>query len=324
MAGDAGTASAARVRSGLRVLLRGREDTRVRATIRVTLAWPVLWFALGTLAVTIAMLVVPAAASLPTRTAVTGLLQGAVVAVGLVLWARLLDRRRVSEYGLHLRRDWLLDAAVGFGAVLVGFAAWLSIGAALGWLTVDAAASRPGLPPVAGLAALVVAYLVNAWVQETVFVGVTVTNAAEGLASRDVAPSRAVLGAWVVAVILFAAKHRPSELARARNLLLALGIYGLLYAQSGELALPVGVHGGVNVAGGVVAVSPSIAAERPAVLAVSKSIPWPALESLSDGAIPPLLVAYLLALGWLAWRRDGLGLDRRLAEWAGRDERPAD
>jgi len=146
-----------------------------------------------------------------------------------------------------------------------------------------------------------------------VFVGVVLTNAAEGLSSRGVNPTRAVAGAWAVAVLLFAMKHRPEELGRVVNLLLALGVYGLLYVHTGELALSIGVHTGVNYAGNTLLASPSLAAERPTLLSATNSLSG-LPGSLSDGAIPQILLAYLL-LAWVEWHHDGIHVETRLARW---------
>lgn len=295
----------------LRRVLRGAKDRRVRATWRVVLAWPVLWYLAGTAGVAAAAAVVPADVSRPTTMLGFGLFQAGFSGAAWVAWARYLDRRPLADYGLSPSRSWLVNLAVGFGTVLVGFGAWLAAGSALGWISVDAPAA-PASALGVGLVAVFLAVLVNVWVQELVFVGVTVRNAAEGLASRGAVPSRAVVGAWVVAVSLFALKHRPPTPERALNLLLALGVFGLLYVHSGELALPIGVHAGVNFAGNALVASGPAAGDASAVFVVTRSLTGIA-GSLSAGAIPQILVAYLLALGWLRWRRGPIAVDTDLA-----------
>lgn len=300
----------------LQSVVWGTNDSRVRAAWRVVLPWPVLWFLSGTIAVATAGALVPASLSQPATMLAFGLFQAGFFAAAWVAWARFLDRRPLANYGLAPSGAWLLDLLIGFVAVLIGFGAWLALGSALGWAEVMVSLGGPATSLVFVLAAVFVAIIVNVWVQETVFIGITVKNAAEGLASRGVVPSRAVVGAWAVAVLLFALKHRPSTGGRVLNLLLALGIFGLLYVHTGELALPIGVHTGVNYAGQSLFASPSVAANRPAVFEVTNTLQGLA-GSLNDGAIPQLLLAYLLLLGWLRWRRGAVTIERGISRWRG-------
>lgn len=292
----------------LRAVVWGSSDTRVRATYRVLLAWPILWFVVGTIAVGVGASIVPTGATKSVKMTVFGLLQGAFFAGAWVVWARYLDRRPLADYGLSVSRSWLLDLLAGFGAVLVGTGIWLGAGSALGWTSVEVSLTTPQGSLVVGLAGVFVGVIVNVWVQETVFFGVILTNASEGLSWRGVEPSRAIVGAWIVAVLLFALKHRPEQPEVVLNLLVALGVFGLLYVHTGELALPIGVHTGVNYAGHVLVGSPSLVAEGPTILQVTKSLSG-LLGSLSDGAIPQILMAYLLLLAWIAWRSGGVSIE---------------
>ena len=294
----------------------GEADRRVRATWRVVLAWPVLWFLAGSAGVAVAGAVVPAGTPLPANMLAFGVAQAAASGLAWIAWARYLDRRPLTDYGLAVSRSWLFDLAAGFGAVLVGFGAWYGLGSWLGWAAVEASMTAPATSLVPGLVAVLAAILLNVWVQETVFFGVTLTNAAEGLASRGWIASRAVPGALVVAVLLFTAKHRPATAGRLVNLLLALGVFGLLYAHTGELALSIGVHAGVNYAGNALFVGSPAAALRPTVFQVSSSLHGP-LGGLSEGAIPQVLVAYLLALAWVRWRRGEVSMAGAIARRGG-------
>jgi membrane protease YdiL (CAAX protease family) len=199
----------------------------------------------------------------------------------------------------------------------VGFGLWLGAGSVLGWAEVEVAASAPEGAVLIGLGAFLLGAILNVWVQETIFVGIVGKNAAEGLASRGLTASRAVLGASAVAVLLFTLLHQPSTPARVANLLIVLGVYALLYAQTGELALPIGVHAGVNYAGGVLVVAPSIAAQRPSLFEVTNSLSG-VLGGLNDGAVPHVLIAYVLVLGWLVLRGRELSLRAELTDWTGR------
>jgi membrane protease YdiL (CAAX protease family) len=92
---------------------------------------------------------------------------------------------------------------------------------------------------------------------------------------------------------------------------------GLLYVQTGELALPIGVHAGVNYVGGVLVVLPLLAAERPSLIEVTNSLSG-VLGSLNAGAVPQALIAYLLVIGWLKLRRKELSIATGLVHWTER------
>lgn len=321
MPGDA-TETRPRGADRLGAVIWGRRDPRIRATWRVLLPWPVLWFLAGSIGVVVAGSVVPGSVSGPTGILTFGLFQAAFSGAAWVAWARYVDHRPLANYGFSLSRSWVLDLLVGFLAVLAGFGVWHAVGTRLGWTSLEVVLADPGPAFAYGLAALFVGVLVNAGVQELVFYGVTLTNAAEGLASRGVTPSRAVLGAWAVAAGLFALKHRPPTVEEALVMVAGLGIFGLLYVHTGELALSIGVHTGVNYAGKALFVAPSLAGGRLSVFQANIEVSG-FLGTLAGGAIPQLVVAYLLLIGWLRWRHGRVIVDTAsLARW--RESWPAE
>ena len=285
----------------LRRLLVGDADRRVRATWRVLLAWPVLWFLAGSAGVAVATAVVPPGTPRPPRMLAFGVALAAGFAVAWVAWARWIDRRPLADYGFHLDRAWGIDLLAGFVAVLAGFAVWHAVAGTLGWTAVDLVLAGPVETLAVGLLAVLAAIAVNVWVQETVFVGVVLTNAAEGLSSLGLDARRAVVLAWAVAVALFAVKHRPATAGRWLGLLVALGVFAALYAHTGELALSIGVHAGVNYAGSTLFGAAPGPDGALAVFAVERSLSGLA-GSLAEGAIPQVLVAYALLLAWLRYR----------------------
>jgi membrane protease YdiL (CAAX protease family) len=305
------------VRDRLGAIVWGREDPRVRATYRVLLAFPVLWILVGTVSVLVAGLVLPPEPPKGLLMSVGGTLQATFVAGALVVWARYLDRRPLSDYGTVLERSWAVDAVVGFAAVLAGSAVWLGVGSAMGWATFEVAPGTPNGSLVLALLGVFVGVAVNVWVQETVFWGVALKDGAEGLANRGVDPSRAVLAAWLVGIVLYTAMHGPSEAGRVVNLLVVLGVYGLLYVHTGNLALSIGVHTGVNYAGQTILGDPAYAASQPTIAEASTTLGG-VLGTLSGGAVPNVLLAYLLLLGWIRWRQGEIGIVTALAEWTPR------
>lgn len=300
-----------RAADGLGRVVRGRRDSRVRASGRVIIATVLLAPPSEVVAVGVVGRL-GLAGSLP-----IGIVQATFIAVVVLGWARFVDRRPLADYGFSASASWWLDLLVGFVAVLVGFGAWLAIGTSLGWAEVGlAVGATPGAIAV-GLGSLLVAVALNAGVQETVFTGVVIKNGAEGLASRGLTPERAVVGAWLVGAVLYAWIHNPSAPAQVATLVLGLGLYGLLYVLTGELALPIGVHTGVNYAGGVLVGSGGPGGQSVTPFAVSSTLSGP-LGSLNDLAIPQLLIAYVLLLGWLQFRRGGVGIETGLASWTER------
>jgi membrane protease YdiL (CAAX protease family) len=298
------------VLGGVKWLVGGKDDTRIRAIWRVLLAG----IAIVQIQEPVAVMVVSA---LGLGGMFIGISQAVVFAMILVGWAVYIDRRPVSDYGFSLSGSWWADGIVGFVAAMLGFGVWLGVGASLGWADVEIAMTAPEGSVLLALAAFLVGGVLNVWVQQTTFVGMVLKNAAEGLSSRGVTATKAVWGAWIVAVLNFTLVHQPSELGHAANLLIGLGLYGLLYVQTGELALPIGVHTGINYAGGVLVATPSIATERASLIEVTNSLSG-VLGSLNAGAVPQVLLAYLLVLGWLKLRRRELLIATGLTHWTER------
>lgn len=292
----------------LRGIITGRADPRLRATWRVLLAAPLILL-------TEVVARAGAAALGTTGLVSTGLLQAGAFGLLLVAWARYVDRRNLTAYGLSVSGAWLLDLAVALGAVVAAHGAWYALGTSLGWTSVEVAASAPGGSLALGLAAAFVAVAVNVWVQATVYFGLVLRSAAEGLRSRGLEPRRAVGGGWVVGVLFVVWVH-GGGLDRALGLTAAGALFGLLYVHTGELALPIGFHLGVNFSGGSLFVSAAAAGERTAVFAVAETLP--ALGALSEPRIPQMLLAYLLVVAWLRWRRGAVGVEAGVARWDGR------
>jgi hypothetical protein len=305
------------VTRSLRAVVWGTEDPRVRATYRVLVPMLLSTSLLTPLSQRAATLVIPPGSPLPTAMLVTGLFQAVLVAAVLVAWARYVDRRSLANYGFSVSGAWVLDLAVAVGAVLVGHALWFAVASPMGWVDVTFSPSAPDGAFAVGFVAVLVALAANVWVQETIFVVLPVRNAAEGLASRGVTPPRAVLAAWVTATLLFTVAHGRSGLGPNLNLLVALGVYALLYVHSGSVASPVGVHLGVNASGGLLFAPPSMVGSMPTVFQVTGTLQGLA-GTLSDGRIPQILVGYVLLLAWHRVRTGEVSIRTDLAEWVGR------
>lgn len=240
------------VRDVARLLLRGREDTRVRATWRVLLAFGVFFAVLLPGSALLRWLSVPdvlvnAPGALPAF---------AGVAAVLVVSTRLLDRSAVAAYGLDVDRRWWLDFA---GAVVVGclfqalataMTLGLDVGRVVGTLS-SGVASDP-LTLVVALAATVVAFLGVALWEELLFRAVVIHNALEGLTARGLGRRRAAVGAVLASVLAFGPLHALAAADGATPAFAALqasvagGYFALAYVLTDSLAFPVGLHLSTN------------------------------------------------------------------------------
>jgi membrane protease YdiL (CAAX protease family) len=291
----------------LQSVIQGDEDQRLRALWRVLLATQVIL-------VTGAVSRVIAGGLGRSGWLVVGLLQAATFGVVLVAWARYVDRRPVSEYGMTASARWFLDVAVAFLAILFAQSVWYGMGDALGLTSVAVAGTPPEGTLVTGLATAFVAIGVNVWVQETAYFGLVLRNAAEGLHARELTARQAVFGGWVVGALYVVAVHSGS--LQRPGLFVAGAVYGLLYVHTGSLALPVGFHFGVNYTGGWVFAPASAAAERATVFAVTRE--GALYSTLSGPGIPQMVIAYLLLLGWLRYRGESVGIRADIARWTPR------
>lgn len=294
-------------------IVRGTDDPRLRATWRVLLAYPVLWVLTGGVLagnLQTAVWVIPHGPPLGGLT--QSLLHAGFLVVAVAGWARYVDRKPLSAYGVSATPRWARDALVGVTALVVGQGVWIAFGSLVGGTTVTLALSPPEGSLLLVVAAPVVALALHAAVQQVVFFRVVAKAAAEGLHARGLTPSRAVFGALPVAVLFFIIMHQLPSGLRVLDLAIAGAVFGLLYLQTGDLALGTGVHFGALYAGGVVFASAANAGAGPAVFSVSGSLPG-ILGVLGQYGFPRVVLAYFVLLGWLRWRRGSIDLEGRLA-----------
>jgi membrane protease YdiL (CAAX protease family) len=167
---------------------------------------------------------------------------GVAVVLSLLIVARYVDRRRLSDYGFRVDRRWWSDFAFGLvlGAVLPTLI--LAVGLAAGWYRITGFfASEAGF---ATAFVSVVVLFVSVGVYEEVLVrGWLLTNVAEGLGF--VGERAAVAVAVSLTSALFGVLHLPNpgaSLASAAVITLAGVFLALGYVVTGELAVPIGIH----------------------------------------------------------------------------------
>lgn len=292
----------------LRTVVWGRTDTRVRATWRVLLAMPLLWILTGGVLagnVQSAIGVIPSG-STPGSGLAQSLLHGGFFLLLLVAWARYLDRRPLSHYGVSATRDWGLDVLVGFVAVLLGFGFWIGLGSLLGATTIAVSPSLPRGSLLFGVVFPFAALVLHAAVQQVVFFRVILETAAEGMRSRGANAVQAAVVAVPVTVLFFIVMHGELTALRAVDLAVAGGIFALLYLHTGELALGIGAHFGTLYAGIVVFAVVRTTGSLPGVLGV-----------VDQYGFPKVMVAYVVMVAWLNWRQRGVGIRSGIGEPVG-------
>lgn len=314
----------------VRAVVRGRNDSRVRAVWRISV--PFVAFVLAMVAMATALLGVPGLHDRPIAVRAIRAV-GFLLTTGLVLAlsARLLDRRPIRAYGFALDRRWWRDLAGGLalGVLVPGLTTAGHV--ALGWATVQEVVS-PGAGSFAvGMVVVLLFYVGVGLAEEALFRGVVLLNAVEGLGARLSSPRTAVVVAWVAVSVGFGAFHVRNALVTGGPAIAAylvtttiLGLaFGLAYVLTGSLALPVGLHVATNFTRSAVFGSTTGGAEAyPALVRLSVEFPgvWETLHGLE------LLYAALVlgsVVGWAALTRGGLSIDDSVLAAAERGTRPS-
>ena len=231
----------------IRTIIWNDEERRVR------LPWRLLAFGLAFLLFTLGFgLAVFAAATTVgvdfvdfdefTLLAVGSLLSVPATAATLWVTARYVDRRKATDYGLGIDREWWLD--LGFGLAL---GAGLQTGIALvgllaGWYAVDGLFVSDRSLLVALVIAAVLFVSVGV-VEELLARGWLLTNLAEGLSALG---SRAAVAlAVLVSSVIFGVAHLANPGASAISAII-ISLAGVLlaagYVLTGELGIPIGIH----------------------------------------------------------------------------------
>lgn len=281
------------------------DDNRVRATWRVVLAWPLL--PLVGVGVALVMPVMGLSGMIP-----GGPLQGILFVGMLLVWARYIDRRPITDYGVAATRQWLTRVLGGFAVVVLVWSGWHALAITQGWMQIQWATLMPQ-SAVGTWVGAAVSLAINTWVQDVVFFAIVLKGTAEGLHSRGVEPRRAVLGGWLVSILFFTAIHGQATLLDAANSVVTAAVFGLLYLHTGDIGLTIGVHWGSSYAAGVL--FPTQSGLGPSVFEVTEALWW------TKGGLTPIylyLATYLLVVGWLRVSRADVSIETGLAEWTDR------
>lgn len=293
----------------VRAVLWGADEQRLRATWRFLLAWPLLPI-VGVL-VGLVMPVLGVSGMIP-----GGPLQGVIFLGLLVVWARLVDRRPVSDYGVSATRSWLVNLFIGFTVVLAVWSSWHALAASLGWTRIELSLTAPRGSILVGLVGTMVSLAINSLVQDLVFFAIVLQSAAEGFRSRGLDPRRAVIGGWLVGILFFTVIHGMPGLVDVLAHAVGGAVFRALYVHTDNLALTVGVHWGSSWAAGNLFAGSAMATQFPSLFEVT---------TLQQGirglwvSIPLYLVTYLVLAGWIRWRRGDLTIETDVSEWVKRE-----
>jgi membrane protease YdiL (CAAX protease family) len=245
------------------------EQRRPRAFWRIliqSIYLLVLLIAVGVLVLIVAMLftvmdksgLLPQALSVPAFLGILAIilmpLELLLRVVGVWLASLFPDRRKFSDFGLHLNLNWWID--LGFGLALGAFLMTLifAVEAGAGWITVTGAfrSQLPDLLPGTPLPSLPfgVAVLFSLFLfiavgvgEELLSRGYHLKNMAEGLSFAG--SKGAVIVATLLSSVIFSLMHAANPNATAIstfNLFLAGAFLALGYILTGELAIPIGLH----------------------------------------------------------------------------------
>jgi len=172
----------------------------------------------------------------------------------VIIWARYVDHRQFTEYGLGVGPEWVRDAGVG---VIIAFIAWglaLAVHLTTGWAHILAVLSsgtaENALPFTLALTAFVVQFLLVGIWEELLFRGLVLTNAAEGFHTQWVSERGAVLAGLVVSSLLFGVVHvdQATSLPALGFWVLMGMVLGSAYIITDSLAIPIGLHFATNLA----------------------------------------------------------------------------
>ncbi|QZY00814.1 CPBP family intramembrane glutamic endopeptidase [Halobaculum rubrum] len=302
--------SPGRLGARLRYPVWNDAERRPRAPVRLCVALVLVGLGLlaGGVAGVVLALPVPLSTVLP-MLAITG---------AILLSARYVDRRQLSDLGLRREPEWIADLAAGLALGVLLQTLIAGVGLAGGWFRV--AGTLAGTA--AGFGSALLVFLVVGVYEELLSRGLLLVNVAEGL--RFAGERVAVGGALVVSAAVFGLLHAGnpgSSLASTLGVTLAGAFLGVGFVLTGRLSFPVGVHVSWNAAQGLLyGFSVSGLGVDAAVVDLEPTGPalvtggsfGPEAGLLGMGAV---VLGSLATVAWVRFREDdgrGIGIDPRV------------
>jgi membrane protease YdiL (CAAX protease family) len=196
---------------------------------------------------------------------------------------------------------------------------------AIGWVKVTGTlVSPPGQPFIGAILADIVVVVGIACWEEAVFRGYVIKNLAEGLYSKTIGARWATVIAILIPSVFFGLAHASNTnatLLSIVNTMIFGVVFGVAYALTGELALPIGLHFAWDFVQGFGLGRSPDPPGLGAFLVVAQGDPaarlwtgWPfPVEGglLGTGAF---VLGILLIAAWVRWRRGSVRVDPSLVQ----------
>jgi membrane protease YdiL (CAAX protease family) len=167
--------------------------------------------------------------------------------IALLILGRIVDKRKVSDFGFHFNKNWWIDLCfgMGLGAILVSLIFVTEV--SLGWITIsDYFYTRINQPSFAVPFLVFLFYFFCTSVSEELLArGYLIKNLAEGFNMKNTGPKSSILIAWSLTSIIFGLAHlgNPNATFLSTFSLIMTGIaFGAGFILTGELAIPIGLH----------------------------------------------------------------------------------
>jgi membrane protease YdiL (CAAX protease family) len=216
-----------------------------------------LWRILGVeVAALVGIFVLPALALAGTELppsvngAATNLISALVGLLLAVVFAKYVDRRPLTDYGLAFGPSFLKDLGAGSVVALAGMGVALPASLLAGWATVSelfsGSVGANVLPFVAAFGAYTIQWAFVAFWEELVYRGLILTSAVEGLRSRWLSDRGAVVAGVVASSLIFSLGHFPGTLEKFGFRVMLGLLLGAAYVWTDSLALPIGIHFLIN------------------------------------------------------------------------------
>lgn len=248
--------------------------------------------------------------------ALVGLL-GLAGAAAATYFSTRIDGRQLKGYGLGFSREWLTDLAAGLvaGLSVATIHAWYALSLGRGRIVDTVTTGSSAFPELSTLLFLVGMFAVVAQ-EETIFRGIVLTNAVEGLLSRGLSLWGAGAGGLLVSSLLFVPPHWIGGVTIGESLLTAsigyflMGLlFALAYLLTGELALPLGLHLAYNLSNGYIfGIAGTVSEGTPSLLVIE----YVAAASLELTVVRVVVGVFLIAC-WVRLSRGEIDVADRFA-----------